>query len=199
MSEPDLNERRPLLRMLSAVARAIEARDHHTADHQRRVAELARRIGSYMNLSEDDVDGLRLAATLHDIGKIAVPSAILTKPRRLNQHEFGLIKMHPEIGFGIMGNVSTSWPIADVLHQHHERLDGSGYPLGARDEDIIVEARIVAVADVFDAMASSRPYRISPGVSAAVEELETNRGQLYDSGVVEGCLAVLKDDCLGYG
>lgn len=191
-------ETRPLLQALSAIARAIEARDAYTADHQRKVADLARRIAQRMGLPQQRIEGVRLGATLHDIGKIGIPSALLTKPTQLNVHELGLIRTHPEIGHRILEGVQLPWPIAEVLLQHHERLNGSGYPKGLRDEAIILEARIVAVADVFDSMASHRPYRVSLGFDSALRELHDCRNRLYDPDVVDACLEVLERDALGY-
>lgn len=191
-------EPRPLLQALSAIARAIEARDAYTADHQRKVADLARRIAQAMGLPPGRVEGVRLTATLHDIGKIAIPTAVLTKPTKLNIHEMGLIRTHAEIGHGILKDVQLPWPIAEALLQHHERLDGSGYPRGLAGDSIILEARIVAVADVFDSIASHRPYRASLGREAALGELRANRGSLYDADVVDACRNVLACDSLGY-
>lgn len=189
---------RPLLQAISAISRAMEARDAYTADHQRKVAELARRIAQRMSLDAEVIEGIRLGATLHDIGKIAIPSAILTKPKRLNEHEYGLIRMHPEVGHGILDGIPLPWPVAQILHQHHERPDGSGYPLGLSGDAITLETRVVTIADVFDSMASHRPYRQSRGIEAALRELHDNRGRLYDRAAVEACLAVLKEDSLGY-
>lgn len=189
---------RPLFQALSAIARAIEARDAYTADHQRKVADLAPRIAQAMGLPARQIEGVRLAATLHDIGKIGVPSSVLTKPTKLNVHELGLIRTHPEVGHAILKDVQLPWPIAEALLQHHERLDGSGYPKGLAGDDIILEAKIVAVADVFDSIASHRPYRVSLGRDAALEELQVNRGALYDPDVVDACQAVLDRNSLGY-
>jgi len=151
-----------------------------------------------MRLPKDRVEGVRLAATLHDIGKIGIPSALLTKPTQLNVHELGLIRTHSEIGHAIPGGVQLPWPIAEVLVQHHERLDGSGYPRGLRADAIILEARIVAVADVFDSMASHRLYHAAKGLDAALKELHDGRGRLYDADAVNACREVLNHDSLGY-
>lgn len=183
-------ESRPLLQVLAAISRAIEARDAYTADHHRRVANLARRIAHALSLPAGRIEGIRLATTLHDVGKIGVPSELLTKPTKLNSHEIGLIRTHPDIGYGIFDGVQLPWPISETVLQHHERLDGSGYPRGLRGDEILLEARIVAVADVFDAMTWPRPYRFSAGLDAAMDELRANRDSLYDAKAVDACLAV---------
>lgn len=186
--------RRPLLRLIASIAHAIEVRDPYTAEHQRRVAELSRRIGREMGLPSGQVETIRIGATLHDIGKVAIPSSLLTKPSRLNQHEIGLIRTHAEVGHSILARAKLPWPVASILYQHHERVDGSGYPLGLAGNAITLAARIVAVADVYDAMAYDRPYRKSGGPAAARAELSDNRGKAYDDEVVTACLAVLERD-----
>ncbi|MEX2616929.1 MAG: HD domain-containing phosphohydrolase [Alphaproteobacteria bacterium] len=198
MAKSSEREHRSLLRAISAISRAVEARDSYTADHQRKVAELARRIGQGMNLPEHQVDGIRLGGTLHDIGKIAVPSEILTKPLKLSAHEMGLVKTHAVVGFEILGDVDLPWPIADIIHQHHERLNGSGYPNGLSGDSILLEARIVAVADVVDSIAAFRPYRPAFGLRKALDELSENRDRLYDKRVVDACCCVLTKDPMGY-
>jgi putative nucleotidyltransferase with HDIG domain len=190
---PTQRARRPLLRLIASMAYAVEVRDPYTANHQQRVADLARRIAHRMALAPDTIEAIRIGATLHDVGKVAVPSSILTKPTRLNQHEFGLIRTHAEVGRDILEKAQLPWPVAAILHQHHERLDGSGYPLGLSGDQIMLEARIVAVADVYDAMAENRPYRAAPGHSAAIRELKRQRGRHYDALVVDACVAVLRD------
>ena len=179
-----------IFQVLSALT---EKRDPYTAGHQRRVADLARAIGREMGLAVDRVEGLRLAGTIHDMGKIAVPSEILSKPTRLTEIEFNLIKVHPQVGYDILGNIDFSWPIATMILQHHERMNGSGYPAQLKGEEILLEARILAVSDVVEAMASHRPYRPALGIEAALAEIEKNKGILYDSEVASACLALFRE------
>ena len=145
-----------------------------------------------MGLSADRRDFIRIAATIHDIGKIAVPAEILTKPTKLNDLEFGLIKMHSQAGYDILKDVEFPWPVALIVLQHHERLDGSGYPRGISDKDILFEAKILTVADVVEAMASHRPYRAAIGVEEALKEITRNKGTLYDARVVDACVKLFK-------
>ncbi len=178
--------------MIQAMAYTVEKRDPYTAGHQRRVADLARTIGTEMKLAEDRVDGIRLAGVIHDVGKIAIPSEILSKPGKLTDLEYNLVKKHPEVGYDILRNIDFPWPIADIVMQHHERMDGSGYPRGIEADDIMLEARIIAVADVVEAMASHRPYRAALGVDKALAEIETEKGKKYDPDVAEVCLELFK-------
>jgi len=157
------------------------------------VASLCTRIAMELGLSADRLRGLHLAATIHDLGKISIPAEILAKPRRLSTMEFGLIKEHPTIGFEILKKVIFPWPIAAIIAQHHERIDGSGYPLGLTGEAILLESRILAVADVVEAMASHRPYRSALGLEAALDEITTHRGLTFDADVVDACLRVFRD------
>jgi len=172
----------------------LETRDPYTAGHQRRVSDLARRIGEKMGLPANQVDLIRLAGLVHDIGKIAVPSEILNKPGRLQQLEFGLIKTHTAVAYDVLSKVDFPWPIADIVHQHHERLDGSGYPQGIAGDKVRIEARILAVADVVEAMASHRPYRPALGLHRALGEISEHRGVRYDSEVVEVCLKLFQEE-----
>jgi putative two-component system response regulator len=178
---------------IQAMALTVVMRDPYTAGHQQRVAALACAIGRELGLSDDQIDGLRMAATIHDIGKISIPAEILSKPGRINEIEFSLIKTHPRVGYDILKTIEFPWPIARVVLQHHERINGSGYPSGLPGEDILIEARILGVADVVEAMASHRPYRPALGVEAAFEEITQNRGTLYDSHVVDACLKVFRE------
>ncbi len=171
-----------------ALAATTEIRDPYTAGHQRRVAELASAIAKEMGLPEEKVEGIHMAGLIHDIGKISVPAEILSKPSKLSEIEMNLIKAHPRIAYDILKEIDFPWPVADIVLQHHERLDGSGYPQGLKGDEIILEARILAVADVVEAMASHRPYRPALGVEAALAEIEKNRGRLYDPTVVDACL-----------
>lgn len=170
----------------------FETRDPYTADHQKRVAKLAAAIAAEMGLSENQVEVIRLAGGIHDLGKISVPADILNKPARLSEIEYNLIKIHPETGYNILKDIDIPWPIALIVLQHHERLDGSGYPGRLKDGDIIPEARIMAVADVVEAIASYRPYRPTLGKDKALDEISKNRGLLYDAQVVDACLSLFQ-------
>jgi PAS domain S-box-containing protein/putative nucleotidyltransferase with HDIG domain len=173
---------------VAAIAATVEARDPYTAGHQRRVADIAVAIAAEMGLDAYDIEGIRLAAEIHDIGKLVVPAEILTRPGRLRPAEYELIKGHSRAGYEIVEGIAFPWPVAKMILQHHERLDGSGYPDGLRGAEILIGARIIAVADVVEAMATQRPYRTARGVDAALHEIETNRGGLYDSVVVDASL-----------
>ena len=172
---------------LSTVA---EIRDPYTAGHQRRVSDLARSIAQEMEISPGVIDGIRLAGMIHDVGKISIPAEILSKPTTLTEIELSLIRIHSQAAFDILEKIDFPWPIADIIHQHHERLDGSGYPRGLKNDEICLEARVLAVADVVEAMASHRPYRPGLGQDAALAEIAANRGRLYDEKVVDACLKV---------
>ena len=174
------------------MAFALEMRDPYTAGHQQRVADLACAIANEMGLSEKQTNGIRTAAMIHDIGKICIPAQILSKPGKLNEIEFSLVKAHPGIGYDILKNIEFPWPIAQMVLQHHERIDGSGYPSGLAGSEILLEARILAVADVVEAMASHRPYRPALGLDKALEEISKNRGVLYDPEVTDACLKVFR-------
>jgi len=182
-----------LLDFVTAIGATIEVRDPYTAGHQRRVADLATAIAKELRLTEDQIVGLQLASVVHDIGKIRVPAEILSKPGRLDELEFDLIKRHPVTGHEILKAINFPWPIAESVLQHHERLDGSGYPHGLKDEEILHEAKIVAVADVVEAMVSHRPYRAGLGVEAAMKEITVNRGTRYDPLVVDVCLKLFRE------
>lgn len=172
---------------VKALATTIEIRDPYTAGHQRRVAQLACAITKEMGFSEDAMEGMQVMGFLHDIGKIVVPAEILSKPGALNELEFNMIKAHAQVGYNILQGIEFPWPVNDVVLQHHERLNGSGYPQGLTKEDIIVEARILAVADVVESMASHRPYRPALGMDRALEEIMQKKGILYDKDVVDAC------------
>ena len=169
-------------------------RDPYTGSHQRRVTQLACAIANEMALSEEQIEGLRMAGLIHDIGKISIPAEVLSKPGPLSDIEYGLIQAHPRIGHGILKDTDFPWPLADIVLQHHERLDGSGYPQGLLSEEIMLEARILAVADVVEATASHRPYRPARGIDQALEEISQNRGVLYDPEVVGACLKLFTED-----
>ncbi len=173
---------------VDAIAATIDARDPYTAGHQRHVAELAAAIAAELGLDPDAIEGVRLAAGLHDVGKIGVPVEILTRPSELRPAEWELLKTHPGMGYDILAGIDFPWPIAVMVLQHHERLDGSGYPNGLRGDQIILGARIIAVADTLEAMEANRPFRLSPGVDAALDELRDGRGTRYDTTVVDACV-----------
>jgi PAS domain S-box-containing protein/putative nucleotidyltransferase with HDIG domain len=174
--------------IIQAMAYTVEKRDPYTAGHQRRVADLSRAIASEMELEPDQIDAIRLAGVVHDVGKIAIPSEILSKPGKLTELEYNLVKKHPEVGYDILKNIDFPWPIADIVIQHHERIDGSGYPKGLTGGQMMFEAKILAVADVMEAMASHRPYRAALGIEKAVEELTADKGKLFDADIVAVCL-----------
>jgi PAS domain S-box-containing protein/putative nucleotidyltransferase with HDIG domain len=178
---------------IQAMAQTVEVRDPYTAGHQKRVANLARAIALRMGLPSEQVDGIRMAGLIHDIGKISVPAEILSKPGALTDLEFALIKTHPQVGHDILKEIEFPWDIAGPVLQHHERLDGSGYPQGLVDGDILLESRILAVADVVEAMASHRPYRPSIGLEQALAEITSKKGSIYDSQVVDACLALFAE------
>jgi PAS domain S-box-containing protein/putative nucleotidyltransferase with HDIG domain len=171
---------RLLEQMVDVLAATVEVRDPYTAGHQRRVAQLACAIAREMGLPEDLIEGLRMAAQIHDIGKIYTPAEILSRPGRLNPPELELVRTHPQAGYEILRKIDFPWPVAEIVRQHHERLDGSGYPQGLKGEEIRLEARIMAVADVVEAMASHRPYRPAHTIEEALEEIARYKGQLYD-------------------
>lgn len=178
---------------VSALSTAIEKRDPYTAGHQRRVAELACAIASAMgSLGDDRIKGIRTAAMIHDIGKLYVPSELLTRPGQLTDIEFELIKTHPQAGYEILQGIEFPWPIARIVQQHHERLDGSGYPLGLAGDEIILEAFIIAVADAVEAMSSYRPYRPGKGIEPALQEIVDGRGRRYDPMVVDACMTLFR-------
>ncbi len=179
---------------IQAMALIVETRDPYTAGHQRMVSSLARAIAEEMGLSSDAVDTIRMASVIHDIGKMSVPAEILSKPTKLSDIEFGLIKVHPQSGYDILKDVELPYPLAEMVLQHHERLDGSGYPQGLKDGEILLEAQIMSVADVVEAMASHRPYRPSLGIDTALEEIEKNKGVLYNPEVVEICVRLFREN-----
>jgi len=173
---------------IAAICKAVEARDPYTAGHQLRVADLASGIASEMSLDANRIEGIRMGASIHDIGKIHLPAEILSKPTKLSSVEYSLVQAHPQVGYDILKDIAFPWPVADIAHQHHERMDGSGYPQGLKGEKICLEARIVAVADVVEAISSHRPYRPQLGLNAALDEITTGRNRLYDTPAVDACL-----------
>lgn len=179
---------------IQAIVMIAETRDPYTAGHQRRVADLARAIATRMGCNANQIDGIRVAGMIHDIGKIAIPAEILSKPTPLTDLEYSLIKVHPQAGYDIMKQIDFPWPIARIIYEHQERIDGSGYPHGLTGDKLLIESRIIAVADVVEAVASHRPYRPGHGIEAALEEIAKQQGKLYDSAVVDACLKLFCND-----
>jgi PAS domain S-box-containing protein/putative nucleotidyltransferase with HDIG domain len=178
---------------ISTITKIVDARDPYTAGHQQRVADLASNIAREMGLDENLIQGVSLGAKIHDIGKINVPAELLSKPTKLSNIEYMLLQSHPQVGYNILKDIEFPWPVADIAHQHHERIDGSGYPQGLKGNEIRLEARIVAVADVVEAMASHRPYRPGLGIDKALDEIMENRGKFYDPIVVDACIRLFKE------
>jgi HD-GYP domain-containing protein (c-di-GMP phosphodiesterase class II) len=185
--------RKALGATVQAIAVTVETRDPYTAGHQRRVSDLARAIATEMNLPIDRIDGIRMAAAIHDLGKISVPAEILSRPTKLTNIEFSLIKTHSQSGYDILKDIDFPWPIARTVLEHHERMNGSGYPNGLTGDNLLMESRILSVADVVESMGSHRPYRPSLGIEAALEEIEKNRGTLYDNTVADACLRLFRE------
>jgi putative nucleotidyltransferase with HDIG domain len=177
---------------VETMARIVECRDPYTSGHQKRTSVLAEAIAKEMELPEKRVEGIRIAAMIHDMGKINIPSEILTKPARLTDIEYRMIKQHPTIAFDILKDIEFPWPIANIILQHHERMDGSGYPKGLSGDEILLEARILAVADVVEAMSSHRPYRPGHGIDVTLEEIESKKGLLYDENAASACLVLFR-------
>ncbi|HBJ74358.1 MAG TPA: PAS sensor protein [Syntrophaceae bacterium] len=178
---------------IQVMVSTIEVRDPYTSGHQIRSAGLAVAIAGEMGLPQEKIDGIHLAGSIHDIGKLSIPAEILSKPTKLTKLEFSLIQEHAQQGFEILKNVQSPWPLAEIVRQHHERMDGSGYPRNLKGDDILIEARILAVADTVEAMASHRPYRAGLGIDKALEEIEKQRGILYDEAVADACLRLFRE------
>ena len=178
---------------IQTVALIVEMKSAYMADHQRRVTDLACAIAKGLHLSGDEIDGIRMAGSIHDIGNMGVAAEILNKSVRLAHMEFELIRTHPAVGYNILKEIQFPWPVAKIVLQHHERMDGSGYPDGLSGDDILIEARILAVADVVEALASHRPYRPALGIDKALEEIKEKRGILYDPEVVDACLKLFTE------
>lgn len=193
LEQTSINLRQALDETIKAIAKISEVRDPYTAGHQLRVAQLATAIAQELGLPERTIEGIRVTGYLHDLGKLVVPAEILSKPTKLTQIEFDLIKEHPKTGYDILSGLIFPWPVAKMVLQHHERMDGSGYPQGLKGEEILLEARILAVADVVEAMSSHRPYRPALGVLPALDEICKNRGKLYDPQVVDACLTLFQE------
>ncbi|MGA3280261.1 MAG: PAS domain S-box protein [Smithella sp.] len=178
---------------IQVMVSAVEMRDPYTAGHQIRSANIARAIAIEMGLDQNRIDGIHMASSIHDIGKLSIPSEILSKPTNLTRLEFSLIKEHPRNGYEMLKDVESPWSLAEIIYQHHELMNGTGYPRNLKGDEILVEARILAVADVVEAMASHRPYRASLGIEAALKEIEKNKGILYDNAVVDVCLRLFRE------
>jgi PAS domain S-box-containing protein/putative nucleotidyltransferase with HDIG domain len=185
--------RKALGATIQVMVSAVEMRDPYTAGHQIRSADLARAIAMEMGLPREKIDGIRMAGSIHDIGKLSIPAEILSKPTKLSEIEFSLIKEHARKGFEMLKDVEFPWPLAEIAYQHHERMDGSGYPRNLKGDEILMEARIMAVADVVESMASHRPYRPGLGIDAALEEIEKNKGIFYDNTVADACLRLFRE------
>ena len=185
--------RKALLATVHAISRTVEMKDPYTSGHQQRVADLSRAMAAEMGLSAERQDFIHTASIIHDIGKIALPAEILSKPTKLTELEFSLIKTHARIGFDILKDIEFPWPVADVVFQHHERMNGSGYPQGIKGKNILQEARILAVADVVEAITFHRPYRPALGIDFALEEIYGNKGILYDAAAADACLRLFKE------
>lgn len=168
--------------------------DSYTANHQKRASQLACAIADKLNLPKSQYEGIRVASLLHDIGKVAVPNNILSKYGAISEHEFGIIKSHPQNGYKILSQLKFPWPIGKIVLQHHERIDGTGYPVGLLGDDIYLEAKVIAVADVVEAISSHRPYRDALGIEKAIYEIKENRGILYEETIVNACLRLLLED-----
>lgn len=179
--------------IIQAMSFTSEIRDPYTAGHQKKVCELAVAIGEKMNITEEQLQGVKFAAMIHDIGKISVPSDILSKPGKIGKTEFEVVKGHSQTGYELLDKINFPWPISDIVHQHHEKLDGSGYPNGLKDDDILLEAKIISVADTVEAMTAHRPYRAALGIDKAMEEITTNKGKYFDSNVVNACVDIFSN------
>lgn len=190
--------RRALEGTIHAMSLAIEMRDPYTAGHQKRVTDLAVAIARNLGLSEDKIDGIRMAGLIHDIGKISIPAEILAKPGRISEKEFALIMDHPQVGYDIIKKIEFPWPVAKIVLQHHERMNGSGYPQGLQGKYILLEARILAVADVVESIASFRPYRQALGIKEALKEIAEDKKTLYDDQVVDACLNLFSEQSFSF-
>ncbi len=188
-----------LLGFINALSKIVELRDFYTASHQRRVARLARAVGREMSLPEEQIIAITVAGLLHDVGKACVPTSILNKSGQLTNAELFMLRSHPEFGYDILKEIDLEWPVADIVLQHHERLDGSGYPRGLTGNQIKFETQLLSVADVVEAMSAHRPYRPSLGLERAMGEIRDKSGTLFNPEVVSACLKVCQDSAHGFG
>lgn len=193
LSESEKKLRNSLFDSITALAAMVELRDPYTAGHQRRVAQLAVAIARELGMTPDRIEGIHLASVVHDVGKIRVPAEILSKPGRLSALEFGIIKEHPQNGYEILRTIDFPWPIASIVLQHHERLDGSGYPSGLKGNEILLDAKVLTVADVVESMISHRPYRPGLGLEVALQEVENHKNRLFDAAVVDACTRLFRE------
>ena len=168
--------------------------DSYTANHQKRVSQLSCAIAEKIGLPKYQIEGIKIGSLLHDIGKVAIPNDILSKYGAISEHEFGIIKSHPQNGYKILSKIKFPWPVHKMVLEHHERMNGTGYPVGLLGDDILPEARIIAVADVVEAISSHRPYRSSLGMETAINEIRENKGILYDADVVKACIRLIMED-----
>ena len=192
LANAELRLTEALSSMVAPMVTAMEMRDPYTAGHESRVADIAVAIGMEMGWPKERLHGLRVAAQVHDIGKISIPAQILTKPTKLTAGEWALIREHPETGYIILKDIPFAWPIAEIVHEHHERLDGSGYPLGLKGDAILPEAKVLAVADMVEAMASQRPYRQAIKLKIVLEQIEKEAGSLLDAKAVRACVTLFR-------
>jgi len=190
--------RRAIQTTIQVLVLAVETKDPYTAGHQRRMTNLARAMATEMGLPPEQIEGIRMAGIVHDIGKISLPAEILSKPSKLTEIEYSLVKAHVKGSYDILKDVESPWPLAEIVYQHHERMDGSGYPRGLKGAEILIEGRILAVADVVEAIASYRPYRPALGIDAALGEIAAHKGTLYDPGAVDACLKLFREKNFGF-
>ncbi len=191
--------KRTLGKTLEAISMIGEIRDPYTAGHQKRVALLARSLARKMGLPQDRMEGVFVAATLHDIGKIYVPAEILAKPGKLTPVEYSLVKEHSRLGYEILKSIEFPWPIAEIVHQHHEHIDGSGYPRGLKGNEILLEAKILSVADFVEAVSSHRPYRVALGSKVAIEDIHEAAGTIFDPDIVAACVELFEKEEFSFG
>ena len=184
---------------VGAISNMVEMRDPYTAGHQQRVASLAVAIARMLGMSEHDTQGIFLAGIVHDVGKVNIPAEILNKPGKLSKLEYALIQQHAEAGYDVLKGIDFPWPVAEMVRQHHERIDGSGYPNGLRGKAILPEAKILGVADVVDVMVSHRPYRPALGIEVALAAIEKNSGLLFDPAIVEACITLFRNKGFNFG
>ena len=177
---------------IKTLASIVETRDPYTSGHQKRVVHLVIAIAKELGFSQEKIEAIKTAAQLHDIGKMNIPTSILARPGKISAIEYEMIKTHCQLGYAVLKNIEFPWPIADIILQHHEKLDGSGYPNGLKAKEIMLEARIITVADVVEAMSSHRPYRPALGIDRALKEIVKNKGKLYDSKIVDICVELFK-------
>jgi putative nucleotidyltransferase with HDIG domain len=194
LEQDNVHLRKALEQTITILVNIAEMKDPYTVGHQKRVSQLATAIAKKMNLPEEKVEFVRIASLIHDIGKVSVPSEILNKPSKLTDSEFALIKNHPSVCYKYIKDIDFPRKVADIILQHHEKMNGTGYPNGLRNREILLEAKIVSVADVVESMDHKRPYRPALGIDKALEEISKNKGKLYDPAVVETCIKLIKED-----